>query len=408
MTSPRRLFTAGLVGAVVAAALAFLSEPSALAFWLPPTPTLYVSPDQAAPGDTITVAASGFDVCLDKKHVAYSVRFLWDNTHQLDVASLAYDPNDPTPTLTASATVQVPADAPAGDHLVGLACYDQGIPPKVLLAPSVPVQVSGPPTLQLSPARAGPGRTFTVTGTGFGQCFYAPGQVTSVLLLVGDNRQPLGPATGSGGAFTGTEVVPKDAVDGTYTVVAECYDPRAGNARSGPIARQPLVVAVPASSATASPSPSPSSSSASSSPSSSSATSSRNSPSSHASGSSSQTPGSTHPTVPPVTSSIPLGPSPPAGLKPSAAGWQPIAWVGGTIALPLVLVFLLLVGLQSLHPLRRWRGVHWVKHHVRVVARSLDSPSTKVRGASGMTPSSLSLDPRPDHVGNQTIREVAR
>ena len=181
------------------------------------------------------------------------MRFVWDDLQELLIYSYSVSPGN------FKTQVNVPADAPAGEHSVGVGCFDpdprRATPTFGVLA-SAPVQVtttSSPatptPSLQLAPSTAGPGQTVTATGTGFGQCTDASGEVTSILLLLWDNRQTLGPATGSAGDFTASVVVPNDAVDGTYSVVAECYDPAARKATSGPIARQTLVIAVTAATA---------------------------------------------------------------------------------------------------------------------------------------------------------------
>jgi hypothetical protein len=364
MTSLGRFFTAGFVSAAVAATVVLLSEPTAMA-----TPTLQASPDHAAPGDSITVSGGGVGSCLNTENMVISVRFVWDNVKEL--LTYSYDANISNGSFQTQVTV--PADASAGEHSVGLECSTatfgvlgsatvQVIPPT-----STPTTPTPTPTLQLSPGSAGPGQTVTATGTGFGQCTDAAGEVTSVLLLLWDNRQSLGPVTGSGGEFTASVVVPKDAVDGTYTVVAECYDPAASNATSGPIARQTLTIAVAAATTKQS---SPSSTTESSSPSSSAGSSSRSSTATQGSGSSAQTSGPAQSTVPPATSSIPLSrPSPPR-LKPAAAGWQPIARVGGAVGILLAVALLVLLGVQSRHAGRPRRTGRLVHEHARVEYRT--------------------------------------
>jgi hypothetical protein len=393
MNSLGRLFAAGVVGASVAA-VALLFAPNALA-----TPTLEASPGRAALGDSITVSGSGFGACLDSETMLTSVLLVWDNAQTL--RDVRY------PGGTFKLPVTVPADAPAGEHSIALECFELrlAMPTSEALA-SAPVQVtkdSGPPTLRLSPRKAAPGQSFTATGTGFEQCMDSAREVTSVLLLWGDKRQALGTGTGSGGAFTAWPVVPNDMLDGKYIIVVECSDPVTGNAISGPITRKTFVVAVLRSGATGSPS-SATSTPQSSQPSSAPRSSPPSSTPGYGSGSPSQTSRSTQSTLPPVTSSTPQSPPP---LDPSAARWQPIAWVGGAIGLLLAAALLLLVGLQSVRPAIRRRGVKWLHRHVRVVARSLDGPRTQVQGGADLTPSSLSLEPSPDQIGNQKITEVA-
>jgi hypothetical protein len=398
MNSLGRFLVAGVVGASVAAAVGLPFAPKARA-----TPTLDTFPGRAAPGDSITVSGSGFGACLDSETMLTSVLLVWDDAQNL--RDVRY------PGGTFKVPVTVPADAPAGEHSVTLECFDLrlAIPTSGALA-SAPVQVtkdSGPPSLQLSPSKAAPGQSFTATGTGFEQCTDSAGEVTSVLLMWGDKRQVLGPGTGSGGAFTASLVVPKDVPNGTYLIIVECYDPAAGNATSGPITRKQFVVAVPGSVVTSGPSAASSASLSSRADSASQSTSTPGSspPSStsgHGSVSTSQSSGSTQSTAPPVTTSTP----PP--LNPSAARWQPIAWVGSAIGLLLAAALLVLVGLQSVQPGIRRRGVKWLHRHVQVVARAIDSPRTQVRGGADLTPSSLSLEPSPDQIGTQKIMEVAR
>jgi hypothetical protein len=399
MTPKGRLFAGGFVGAVVVAAVIVLAEP-ALA-----TPTLLASPSRAAAGDKITVSGGGFGSCLDSETMLTPVQLVWDGNQNLQ--SVPYSGE------SFQAQVTVPADAAVGEHSVGIECYDfrLKIVSSEVLA-SAPVQViaaSGPPMLQLAPSKAGPGQPLTATGSGFGQCADASG-IASVLLLW-DNRQPLGTASGSGGTFTAVVDVPKDAVEGTNIVVAECYDPASGDATSGPIARQTFVVAEPVADPTTSISASGSTSrsattSASASTSASGSVASNSS--TQGSTSASLTPLPRPSTVAPVTSSIPHSTSTAPRLKTSAAAWQPMAWLGGALALLLAVALLVLQGLQSRRHGTHRRGVSWVHHHVRAVARPLDRPSTQIRGGTGVTPSSLSLEPRPDQVGKQKIREVAR
>src|SRR6266487_5936049 len=78
-------------------------------------PTLQLSKNQAAPGETITVAGDGYTQCIKPDTQETWVRLLGDGNQIADVTGSGG---------SFSTQVTVPADAPAGDHTVSAECFD--------------------------------------------------------------------------------------------------------------------------------------------------------------------------------------------------------------------------------------------------------------------------------------------
>ena len=281
-----------------------------------------------------------------------------------------------------SVDVAVPSDSSAGSHQVTAACYDPqaGTVSSPMLA-SADVQVLSRPALQLSRGEAAAGDSVTVVGTGFGQC-QGKGLGDYVQLLW--DVAPLGGPVGldGNGAFSVGVTVPAAATAGSgHTVAAECYDPAAGSATSGVLARALFSVTAPAS-------PTPPTSTPPTSPTS---------------------PTSTPPTSPTSPTSTTSSPTviPGHPSTPSGGQWSPVALTAG-LGGGLALVVVLLAGLLAMHARARPRNSSWVRQHLRTVARPLDAAPTNVRIHSrpGAEPVSIGLEPHPDQLGNQQVREI--
>jgi len=334
-----------------------------------PTPTLTAIPTSAYPGDQIKINGTAFWPCEDTSDTT-NVMVFWDE-------------GDPT-TWTGlgggfSGDLAIPSDASAGFHQVTAACYDpQARTVTSHTLASAEVQVLQQPALQLSSSEGAAGDGVTVAGTGFGQCA-GKGLGDSVQLLW--DASTLGGAVGldGNGAFSVDVTVPAAATAGSgHTVAAECYDPAAGSATSGVLARALFSVTSPTS------------------------------PTSPASTSptSPTSPASTSPTSPTSTTSSPTviagQPSTPSGGR-----WSPVALtvgLGGSLAV----VVVLLAGLLAMHARARPRNSSWVHQHLRTVAQPLDAApaNSRIHSRPGTAPLSIGLEPHPDRPGNQQVKEI--
>ena len=335
-------------------------------------PTLTADPTSAYPGDSIKISGSSFSQC-EKHAIGPNVEVYWDGSDwaQGTVFRAGF-----------SVDVAVPSDSSAGSHQVTAACYDPqaGTVSSPMLA-SADVQVLSRPALQLSRGEAAAGDSVTVVGTGFGQC-QGKGLGDYVQLLW--DVAPLGGPVGldGNGAFSVGVTVPAAATAGSgHTVAAECYDPAAGSATSGVLARALFSVTAPAS-------PTPPTSTPPTSPTS---------------------PTSTPPTSPTSPTSTTSSPTviPGHPSTPSGGQWSPVALTAG-LGGGLALVVVLLAGLLAMHARARPRNSSWVRQHLRTVARPLDAAPTNVRIHSrpGAEPVSIGLEPHPDQLGNQQVREI--
>ena len=313
-------------------------------------PTLTADPTSAYPGDSINISGSSFSQC-EKHAIGPNVEVYWDGSDwaQGTVFRAGF-----------SVDVAVPSDSTAGSHQVTAACYDpQAGTVSSPLPASADVQVLSRPALQLSRSEAAAGDGVTVVGTGFGQCA-GKGLGDSAQLLW--DATPLGGPVGldGNGAFSVGVTIPAAATAGSgHTVAAECYDPAAGSATSGVLARALFSVTAP-----------------------------------------------TSPTSPTSTTSSPtVIPGHPS--TPSGGQWSPVALTAG-LGGGLALVVVLLAGLLGMHARARPRNSSWVRQHLRTVGRPLDAAPTNVRIHSrpGAEPVSIGLEPHPDQLGNQQVREI--
>jgi hypothetical protein len=98
---------------------------------------------------------------------------------------------------------------------------------------------------------------------------------------------------------------------------------------------------------------------------------------------------------------IPSQSSAPPGGRWSLAALT--AGLGGGLAV----VVVLLAGLLAMHARARPRNSSWVHQHLRTVARPLDAAPANVRIHSrpGTTPLSIGLQPHPDQLGTQQVKE---
>src|SRR6266487_301310 len=116
-------------------------------------PTLQLSKNQAAPGETITVAGDGYTQCTKPDTQETWVRLLGDGNQIADVTGSGG---------SFSTQVTVPADAPAGDHTVSAECFDasSGETTSGVLASSdlvVTAAVGGSPPAQSGGSNSVPG-----------------------------------------------------------------------------------------------------------------------------------------------------------------------------------------------------------------------------------------------------------
>jgi len=116
-------------------------------------PTLQLSKNQAAPGETITVAGDGYTQCTKPDTQETWVRLLGDGNQIADVTGSGG---------SFSTQVTVPADVPAGDHTVSAECFDasSGETTSGVLASSdlvVTAAVGGSPPAQSGGSNSVPG-----------------------------------------------------------------------------------------------------------------------------------------------------------------------------------------------------------------------------------------------------------
>ena len=338
-------------------------------------PTLTADPTSAYPGDPIKVSGNDFWQC-ERHNSATNVMVFWDGSDWAKGTVLRGG---------FSVDVPVPSDASAGSHQVTAACYDpqaSTVPTDTLA--SADVQVLPGPGLRLSSNEAAAGDSVTVAGTGFGQC---PGKGLGDYVQLLWDAAPLGRPVGldGNGAFGVDVTIPAAATAGSgHTVAAECYDPATGSATSGVLARQPFSVTPPTS---------------------------PTSPTSTASTSPTTSPTSTPPTVTPTnvptstTSSPTAIPGQPS--TPSGGRWSPVALTAG-LGGGLAVVVVLLAGLLAMHARARPRNSSWVHQHLRAVAQPLDAApaNARVHSRPGAAPLSIGLEPHPDRLGNQQVKEI--
>ena len=79
--------------------------------------------------------------------------------------------------------------------------------------------------------------------------------------------------------------------------------------------------------------------------------------------------------------------------------------VGGGLAA----LLLLLAGLLAMHARARLRNRLWVQKHLRTVAQPLDTvpPNVRIHSRPGVAPVSVGLEPRPDRLGDQQVKEIS-
>jgi hypothetical protein len=333
------------------------------------SPTLTADPTSLYPGNSIEISGSSFSQC-ERHATGPNVVVYWDGTDWTKATAFHSG-------FSVNATV--PSDAPAGSHEVTAACYDPAATVSSLPLASAEVQVLPGPALQLSSSEAAAGSSVTAAGTGFGQC---PGKGLGDDVQLLWDAAPLGGPVGldGNGAFSQGVIIPAAAAGTGHTVAAECYDPAIGSVTSGVLASQHFTVTPP--------------------------------PSTSA-------PASKAPTTP-VTSSVgtPTGtvatptnsPAVVSGPSPTASPgrWSPVtlaAGVGGGLAAVLVL----LAGLLAMHARARLRNRLWVQKHLRTVAQPLDTvpPNVRIHRRPGAAPLSVGLEPRPDRLGDQQVKEIS-
>ena len=381
-----KCITRGLVAVSAATCWLLVAVHPALAstLFVRTGPTLTADPTSAYPGVQIKVYGANFGLCEEPGSGATNVMVFWDGSDPTKWTGLGGG---------FSGDVAVPSDASAGFHQVTAACYDPqaGTVTSDTLA-STEVQVLQQPALQLSSSEAASGADVTVAGTGFGQCA-GKGLGDSVQLLW-DTSTLGGPVGLDGnGAFSVDVTIPAAATAGSeHTVAAECYDPAAGSATSGVLARSLFGVTSPTSpTSPASTSPTSPTSPASTSP---------TSPTS---------PASTSPTSPTSPASTTSSPTVIAGQPstPSGGRWSPAALTAG-LGGSLAVVVVLLAGLLAMHARARPRNSSWVHQHLRTMAQPLDaSPAnTRIHSRPGAAPLSIGLEPHPDRLGNQQVKEI--
>jgi hypothetical protein len=363
-----RYFIRRLVVVSAATCWVFVVAQQALASTLMvANPTLTPNPTSAYPGDQITIHGTDFGQCWNRVSVAANVMLSWDGS---ELTSAAGDSHGEF-----NVDVAVPSDASAGSHQVTAACYDPqtGTVTSDTLA-STEVQVLQP-DLQLSSSEAAAGGGVTVTGAGFGQCA-GEGLGDSVQLLW--DTSPLGSPVGldGNGAFNVDVTVPAAATAGSgHTVAAECYDQATGSATSDVLASKPFTV-IPPTSPTTSPASSPPPDSA------------------------SPTPTNAPTVTTPSPTPIPGRPSAPSGGQ-----WLPVALTAGLGGSLMAVV--LLASVAAIRTRTRLNS-SWVHKHLRAVAQPLGAASANARVHSrpGSAPLSIGLEPHPDRLGNQQVKEV--
>ncbi|MGH8904333.1 MAG: FGLLP motif-containing membrane protein, partial [Egibacteraceae bacterium] len=115
----------------------------------------------------------------------------------------------------------VPSDAQPGTHTVSSRCTDS-----TKTQDTENFEVTPPPTLLLSPSSGPAGSEVTASGSGYGLCSASDSSDISIALLW--DGDPLARVAGTGGSFSGSFTVPRDAEPGTHTVAAACENnPRA-------------------------------------------------------------------------------------------------------------------------------------------------------------------------------------
>ena len=72
------------------------------------------------------------------------------------------------------------------------------------------------------------------------------------------------------------------------------------------------------------------------------------------------------------------------------------------------MVVVLLGGLLAMHARARPRNSSWVHQHLRAVAQPLGAApaNARIRSRPGAAPLSIGLEPHPDRLGNQQVKEV--
>jgi len=338
-------------------------------------PMLTADPTSAYPGDQITIHGANFLQCA-KYGDATNLMVYWDGSDLTKGTGLYGE-------FTVDAAI--PSEVSAGFHQVTAACYDPQtgtVTSHALASAGVQVLPRPSPGLQLSSSEAAAGGGVTVAGTGFGQCA-GKGLGDSVQLLW--DTSTLGGPVGldANGAFSAEVTIPAAATTGSgHTVAAECYNPATGSATSGILARAQFSVTSPTSptSPASTPPTSPTS------------------------------PASTPPTSP--TTSPTSGTSSPTVVAgqpsaPSGGRWSPVALTAGAGG-GLAVVIVLLAGLLAMHTRARPRNSSWVHQHLRAVAQPLDAAPANARvhsrpGAAALT---IGLDPHPDRLGNQQVKEI--
>ncbi len=328
-----------------------------------PGPALTVVPASAYTGDPVEISGSSFLPC-ERHATGPNVMVRWDGSDWVQATAFHSG---------FSANGTVPSDATAGSHQVTAACYDPAATVSSPVLASAQVRVLPGPGLQLSSSQTPPGGTVTAAGTGFGQC---PGKgLGDDVQLLWDGA-PLGAPVSldETDAFSQVVTIPATAAAGTgHTVTAECYDPATGSVTSGVLASQPFTVTPPA--VVTSPVSTPPASPA--------------------------TP-VTSPAVVPVTPTVISGrPSAPAPGR-----WSPVTLAAGLGGLAVVI--LLLAGLLAIRARVRPRNGAWVQKHLRTVARPAGTapPDVRVHPRPGAAPLSVGLEPRPDRLGNQQVKEI--
>lgn len=344
----------------------------ASALILLPSPTLTVVPTSAYPGDPIEISGSTFSQC-ERRATGPNVMVYWDGIDWVQATAFHSGFSD---------NATVPSDAPAGSHQVTAACYDPAGTASSPPLASADVQVLPRAALQLSSSQAAAGGSITAAGTGFGQC---PGKGLGDDVQLLWDAAPLGRPIGldGNGAFSQVVAIPAAATAGTgHTMAAECYDPAIGSVTSGVLASQPFTVTPPTS--TSAPASTPPTS----------PTTPVQSPT--------VTPAGTVAT-PAYSPTVISGPSPTA----TPGRWSPVALatgVGGGLAVVLVL----LAGLLAMHARARLRNHLWVRQHLRTVARPLDTapPNMRIHSRPGAASLSVGLEPHPDRLGDQQVKEI--
>ena len=331
------------------------------------SPTLTADPASLYPGDPIEISGSSFLQC-QRHATGPNVVVSWDGSDWAQATASRSG-------FSVNATV--PSDAPAGSHEVTAACYDPAATVSSLPLASAEVQVLPGPSLQLSSSDAAAGGSVTAAGTGFGQC---PGKgLGDDVQLLWDAAPLGGPVSLDGnGAFSQDVIIPAAAAGTGHTVATECYDPAIGSVTSGVLASQPFTVTPPSNSPPASTPP----------------TTPETSPAGTPTGTVA---------APANSPTVISGPSPtssPGRLSPVALA----AGVGGGLAMVLVL----LAGLLAMHARARLRNRLWVQKHLRTVAQPLDTvpPNVRIHSRPGAAPLSVGLEPRPDRLGNQQVKEI--